>query len=101
MRSNDDEYWTTSLPKDHEALRELDAYCDEWGGLTRAEATRRLLIEWVKVRKGESIAGWGPRGSSQLAATVPSPGARGVAGESPKSSLSNRAARAASQVLDE
>jgi hypothetical protein len=101
MRSNDDEYWTTSLPKDHEALQELDAYCTEWGGLTRAEATRRLLIEWVKVRKGESITGWGPRASSQLATTTSSPGARRAAEESPKSSLSNRAARAASRVLDE
>jgi hypothetical protein len=101
MRSNDDEYWTTSLPKDHEALRELDAYCNEWGGLTRAEATRRLLIEWVKVRKGESIVGWGPRASSQLATTALSPETRQAARESPKSALSNRAARAASQVLDE
>jgi hypothetical protein len=101
MRSDDDVYWTTSLPKDHEALLELDAYCADWGRLTRAEATRRLLIEWVKVRKGESIAGWGPRASSQVAAISLSPGARRAAGESPKSSLSNRAARAASQVLDE
>jgi hypothetical protein len=101
VRSNDDVYWTTSLPKEHEALQELDAYCAEWGGLTRAEATRRLLIEWVKVRKGESIAAWGPRASSQVTATALSPETRRAAGESPKSPLSNRAARAASQVLDE
>ena len=46
MRKEGDEYWYTSLPKQHEALDELDLYCSEWGGLARSEATRRILIEW-------------------------------------------------------
>jgi hypothetical protein len=68
MRATSDDYWNTSLPKDHDALRELDAYCQEWGGLTRAEATRRLLIEWTLRRQGKDLSAWGPNGSARFAA---------------------------------
>ena len=44
MRNSDEVYWTTSLPRDHDALQELDACSREWGGLSRAEVTRCLLI---------------------------------------------------------
>jgi len=42
MRNTEDVYWGNNLPKDHQALQTLDAYCQEWGGLSRAEATLRM-----------------------------------------------------------
>lgn len=98
MRTTDDVYWTMSLPKDHEALQILDAYCQEWGGLSRAEATRRLLIEWSKLCQGQPISPWLAASPSQSMRPVlpqPAPGARS------KPVLASRSARAASQVLDE
>lgn len=102
MRNADDVYWTTSLPKHHQALQTLDVYCQEWGGLSRAEATRRLLIEWDKVRRGEASSGW-----TQL---TPSPQKRGDRGERGQqegttvihpSSFSGHAAQAANRDLDD
>jgi hypothetical protein len=101
MRATSDDYWNTSLPKDHDALRELDAYCQEWGGLTRAEATRRLLIEWTKLRRGKEISGWVFNVSPKLALSVSSEGARRVPGGVQKLSLTNSTAKAASKVLDD
>jgi hypothetical protein len=101
MRKQEDEYWNTSLPKNHEALEELDTYCDEWGGLTRAEATRRLLIEWAKLRKGKEVSSWVFNPSPRLAASGSSLGTRREPGGALKPSRSNTAAKAASKVLDE
>lgn len=101
MRTADDVYWSTSLPKDHEALQALDDYCHEWGGLTRAEGTRRLLIEWEKLRSGKEITAWGPSTSARSAASVSSEGARRTPGAVQKQQISNMAAKAASRVLDE
>jgi hypothetical protein len=97
MRATSDEYWNTSLPKDHDALRELDAYCQEWGGLTRAEATRRLLIEWTLLRQGKGLSSWGPTTlASDSAERI-----RKVGGSIQKSYILNTTAKAASQVLDD
>jgi hypothetical protein len=101
MRNTDEVYWTTSLPRDHEALRELDAYSQEWGGLSRAEATRRLLIEWTKIRRGQSISGWIAQTASlhggEPARLEPMPRERAVN----KVSSANPVAKAASRVLDD
>jgi hypothetical protein len=102
MRATSDEYWNTSLPKDHDALRELDAYCQEWGGLTRAEATRRLLIEWTLLRTGKGLSAWSSRGPAHVAASGASEGgARRTGGGGQKPHLLNTTAKAASQVLDD
>ena len=86
MRNPHDEYWGVSLPKDHDALKALDEYCQEWGGLSRPEATRRLLIEWSKLRQGQSVSVW----------MAPSPPAG-----TKKTPFQNQAAKAASRVLDD
>jgi hypothetical protein len=101
MRATNDAYWNTSLPKDHDALRELDAYCQEWGGLTRAEATRRLLIEWTLQRQGKGLSAWGPNVSAQVAASGSFEGARRVVTAVQKPHLLHATAKAASQVLDD
>jgi len=101
MRKSNEVYWTTSLPRDHEALRALDAYCQEWGGLSRAEATRRLLIEWYKLRQGQLIAAWTSPDTTPSAASggTGQPARPAKAGSS--FSFASPSARAASQVLDE
>src|SRR5947209_8679558 len=101
MRATSDDYWNTSLPKDHDALCELDAYCQEWGGLTRAEATRRLLIEWAKLRRGKEISAWVLNPSPRLAPSISSEGTRRMLGGVQKPPLTNSTAKAASRVLDE
>jgi hypothetical protein len=101
MRKGDDEYWNTSLPKNHEGLEELDAYSDEWGGLSRSEATRRILIEWARLRRGKEISAWVFNSSPRLAVSGSSLGARREPGGVLKPSRSNTAAKAASKVLDE
>ncbi len=89
MRNPHDEHWGVSLPKDHDALKALDEYCQEWGGLSRPEATRRLLIEWSKLRQGQSVTTW--------TVSPPQPSAVGTK----KPPLHNQAAKAASRVLDD
>lgn len=101
MRTEDDVYWSTSLPKTHEALQALDAFCQEWGGLTRAEATRRILIEWEKLRSGKEVSAWGPRASASLTSSGTLEGSRRVLGALQKTPRSNAVAKAASQVLDD
>jgi hypothetical protein len=101
MRKSDEVYWTTSLPKDHEALQALDAYCKEWGGLSRGEATRRLLMEWDKIQRGLPIAAWLPNIPSRPVESIVSERAPGTSGAVNKLSISNQAARAASRVLDD
>jgi hypothetical protein len=101
MRKNSEVYWTTSLPRDHEALRALDAYCQEWGGLSRAEATRRLLIEWRKLRQGQPIAAWTPPDAGPSGEVGKSGAAARAAGTGSSFSFASPSARAASQALDE
>jgi hypothetical protein len=101
MRKNSEVYWTTSLPRDHEALRALDAYCQEWGGLSRAEATRRLLIEWHKLKQGQPIAAWTSSDARPSAALGGSGAAARATGAGSSFSFASPSARAASQVLDE
>jgi hypothetical protein len=101
MRKTDEVYWTVSLPKEHEALQALDAYCKEWGGLSRAEATRRLLLEWNKIQHGQPIAAWYPPLSSSSMESVSLERAPRTAGTMSRSSTVSPSARAASQVLDE
>jgi hypothetical protein len=98
MRATTDDYWNTSLPKDHDALRELDAYCQEWGGLTRAEATRRLLIEWALLRNGKDLSAWSPGAPASEASEK---ARRVVGGTVQKPPLVSTSAKAASHVLDE
>ena len=101
MRTASNEYWNTSLPKDHDALKALDAFCKEWGGLTRAEATRRLLIEWEKIRSGKEVSAWGSNAATRLAGSTSSEGSRRATGAIQKTPLSHAVAKAASQVLDD
>ena len=101
MRKSNEVYWTASLPKDHEALQALDAYCKEWGGLSRAEATRRILIEWSKIQRGQSISPWVPNVPSSLGASVASEQVPRTLGTIKKPLIVNQAAKAASQVLDD
>jgi hypothetical protein len=101
MRKSTEVYWTTSLPKDHEALRALDAYCQEWGGLSRAEATRRLLIEWSKVKQGQPIAAWTLPEGTPPAVSEKSGRAPRASGAGSTFSFASPSARAASRVLDE
>ena len=101
MRKSNEVYWTTSLPKDHEALQALDAYCKEWGGLSRGEATRRLLMEWDKIQRGLPIAAWAPNVPSRPVEPVVSERVPHTSGALNKPPIANQAARAASRVLDD
>ena len=101
MRNADDVYWTTSLPKNHQALQMLDAYCQEWGGLSRAEATRRLLIEWDKLRRGEVMTAWTPQNAARsVLSGQPEWTQQAVRGEN-KPTMSNRKGIIANQSLDD
>jgi len=102
MRNTENVYWSTSLPRDHQALQTLDAYCQEWGGLSRAEATRRLLIEWDKLRRGESPATWiSQQPSSQQSMAGSHQLIQQASGATNKPMRLNPTAKAASQSLDD
>jgi hypothetical protein len=58
MRKDGWTYWTTGLPDDSQALRDLQRLADELG-VTKAEATRFLLIAYSKARRGEWSQFWG------------------------------------------
>ncbi|GER86321.1 hypothetical protein KDW_04830 [Dictyobacter vulcani] len=73
----------------------LDAYRQEWGGPSRAEATRRLLIEWNKLRQGQSTGAWIPTISSQQQA-IKSHTKQDTSGMASTAKTSNPVARAAS-----
>ncbi|GHO65510.1 hypothetical protein KSC_044020 [Ktedonobacter sp. SOSP1-52] len=98
MRNDDDVYWNTSLPRQHEALQSLDAFCKEWGGLSRAEATRRILIEWDRLRRGKDVSAWAPAASITSA---PAQALQQTPRPTQKSLITNHVARVASHVLDE
>ena len=46
-------YTNYPLPEDSNALSDLDAFCEEWGNISRADATQRLIIAWSKARRGD------------------------------------------------
>lgn len=58
-KKRDYETWGTGLPEGSEALEDLDAFCEEMGNITRAEATRFILIAWSKARRGKFQQMWG------------------------------------------
>lgn len=55
-RSKDYEYTSYPLPITSTALQDLDVYRQEWGGMSRGEATRQLVIAWSKARHGDYSA---------------------------------------------
>lgn len=57
-RDNGREYWNADLPKEHFALVELDQYGKDEGGLSRRDATMRIIVEWAKMRKGMDTGVW-------------------------------------------
>ena len=58
MRKDGWTYWTTGLPDDSEAFQDLRRLADELG-VTKAEATRLLLIAYSKASRGEWSQLWG------------------------------------------
>jgi hypothetical protein len=58
MRKDGWTYWTTGLPSDSEALADLHRLSEELG-ITKAEATRLLLIAYSKASRGEWSQLWG------------------------------------------
>ena len=59
MRRQDYNHWSTGLPKDSDALADLDDFCTEMGGIERSEATRFILIAWSKSRRSQFGQMWG------------------------------------------
>ena len=49
-------YTNYPLPEGSTALSDLDAFCEEWGNISRADATQRIIIAWSKSRRGDSGA---------------------------------------------
>jgi len=58
MRKDGWTYWTTGLPDNSQAFQDLQRLADELG-VTKAEATRLLLIAYSKARRGEWSQLWG------------------------------------------
>lgn len=52
-------YTNYGLPEGSDALTDLDAFCEEWGDISRADATQRLIIAWSKMRRGQFGEAWG------------------------------------------
>src|SRR5436305_14682250 len=78
MRRPNHKHWATSLPESSEALSDLDAFCNEMGGIERSEATRFILIAWSKARRGQFTAMWGfgsqmPASQAMVVSTEPVP----------------------------
>ncbi len=87
-KKRDYETWGTGLPEDSEALEDLDAFCEEMGNITRAEATRFILIAWSKARRGKFQQMWGFASGSPAQVNVSmdqTPAAKGTA-KRPRSS---------------
>ncbi len=68
MRKDGWTYITTGLANDSEALADLQRLADELG-VTKAEATRFLLIAYSKASRGEWSQLWG----FSMAPVIPSP----------------------------
>jgi hypothetical protein len=58
MRKDGWTYWTTGLPDNSEAFQDLQRLADELG-VTKAEATRLLLIAYSMASRGEWSQLWG------------------------------------------
>ena len=58
MRKDGWTYWTTGLPDNSEAFQDVQRLADELG-VTKAEATRLLLIAYSKASRGEWSQLWG------------------------------------------
>ena len=58
MRKDGWTYWTTGLPDDSQAFQDVQRLADELG-VTKAEATRLLLIAYSKASRGEWSQLWG------------------------------------------
>jgi hypothetical protein len=67
-RKADAIYINYPLPDGSNALSDLDAFCEEWGNISRADATQRLIIAWSKARHGDS----GAFGAMDIALSVTS-----------------------------
>ena len=52
-RRADATYTNYPLPEGSTALSDLDAFCEEWGNISRADATQRIVIAWSKARRGD------------------------------------------------
>lgn len=98
-KKRDYETWGTGLPEGSEALEDLDAFCEEMGNITRAEATRFILIAWSKARRGKFQQMWGFASGSPAQLNV-SMDAAPVAKEAVKKSRSSRNGSVAAQAID-
>ena len=58
MRKDGWTYWTTGLPDNSQAFQDLQRLADELG-VTKAEATRLLLIAYSKASRGQWSQLWG------------------------------------------
>jgi len=58
MRKDGWTYWTTGLPDNSEAFQDVQRLADELG-VTKAEATRLLLIAYSKASRGQWSQLWG------------------------------------------
>lgn len=66
-------YTNYPLPEESNALNDLDAFCEEWGNISRADATQRLIIAWSKARRGD-LAAFGAMGITLSVISAPTPG---------------------------
>lgn len=57
-RRDDYEHWGMGLPGASDALKDVDALCEELG-LQRAEVCRLIVITWSKARRGKVQELWG------------------------------------------
>ena len=68
MRKDGWTYWTTGLPDNSQAFQDLQRLADELG-VTKAEATRLLLIAYSKASRGE----WSQLSWFSMAPVITSP----------------------------
>ncbi len=100
-KKRDYETWGTGLPEESEALEDLDAFCEEMGNITRAEATRFVLIAWSKARRGKFQQMWGFASGSPAQVNVSmDQAAASAAKETEKRRHSSRNGTVAAQALD-
>lgn len=63
-------YTNYPLPEESNALNALDAFCEEWGNISRADATQRIIIAWSKARCGD-LAAFGAMGITLSVTSTP------------------------------
>ena len=71
-RKSDATYTNYPLPEGSTALSDLDAFCEEWGNISRADATQRIVIAWSKARRGD-LAAFGAMGITLSVVSVATP----------------------------